>query len=182
MHRQRYASMLTFSFCLAALFLSACAKAPTYTREEWLAISTRHYIGSTPEQLLSAAEKVFLLADGSDFRITHQVSSMRAVRVEPWLFMKNEWDITCMPTETGTTVSVSMRNIATPYNVDAYPYPDAIDLFHTRLAYLLSGSGAWMTCPSYKAQFKAKHKRYPILESICAGAKDETPPASSKDQ
>lgn len=70
-------------------FLSGCAtsKHQELTREEWLATTTRTYEGIDREKIIKAAERLFRLADGDDFRIAHYEEGLICPRIDGHLLM-----------------------------------------------------------------------------------------------
>jgi hypothetical protein len=98
---------------LVALFAMGCATTrPQLSREEWLAVTSRTYDGVTKEQVLEAAERLFRLADGDDFVISHTEEGLYATR--NWLVYlilagamgTDYWQLKAVPTPTGVNVTV----------------------------------------------------------------------------
>lgn len=57
--------------CLALAMLTGCATLPELTREEYLALVNRTYEGTSIEEGLAAAERLFRLADPGDVEFQH---------------------------------------------------------------------------------------------------------------
>jgi|SaaInlStandDraft_5_1057022.scaffolds.fasta_scaffold120536_2 hypothetical protein len=52
--------------------VSGCvANKPKLTREQWLDLTSKTYTNKTKNEVLSAVEKIFNLADGDDFHVIH---------------------------------------------------------------------------------------------------------------
>ncbi len=165
---------------LLALILTGCATQQTkqLTREEWLQTKSRSYKDRSPEQVFSAAETVFLLADAKDMSFAHTNNSMKAVRwtapfpVHIWF----HWDIGVEPLGGGSSVNVQISTTAhgfgVPGGMTPYEYsPDVISLFYSRLDYLLGKSATWDTCDGYKS----KNPNAATLEALCLLADDLHP-------
>lgn len=161
-------------FCVSTLallsVLSGCvAPHPPMTRAEYLDTVTRTYADTTPDQVLTATEKLMRLADGNDFQISHSADGLRAAR--NWLIyaviaMANGtdyWDVKATPSPAGTVVQVQVSTQGSATGVIATgqgnyaplttvgggnPVPgNAIyDVFFARLDFLLGRREDWMTC------------------------------------
>lgn len=156
---------------LMLLVISAgCAiKRPPMSREEWLAVSSRHYEGATKEQVISAAEKILRLADGDDFKIVHTEEGIYASRnwsvylilaatmgTDYWKFKVVQEDntvmavvqinrqqqaVTPMATSSGAWTATTMPMAGIPVDGTAI-----YDVFWSRMDYLLGVRSEWMSC------------------------------------
>lgn len=98
----------------ALMMLGGCATIPQPTREEFLNATTREFRGVTKEQALSAAERLFRLADGDDFRFSHTQDSLLAQR--NWMAYAviaaasgtDFWQVTATPLAEGVRVSAQV--------------------------------------------------------------------------
>ncbi|MFJ0446581.1 hypothetical protein WLU10_24370, partial [Bordetella bronchiseptica] len=68
------------ALCATVLLVGCAAKQPQLTRSEYLKVTQRTYEGKSAEEVLNAAEKLFRLADGDDFKFFHDDDSMSASR------------------------------------------------------------------------------------------------------
>lgn len=163
---------------LVVLVLPACsAKAPDYTREEWMRGSTAVFPGVSRERFLAAVEKLFRLADRDDVRFIRSPEGMKATR---WVlsFPSNVyyvWDIACTETDAGVTADVGIS--VTDYKFGTVSAPrqehslSVIDLFFGRVAYLLGQEKTWKSC----ADYEAAHPGASSLDALCSSADDERP-------
>ncbi|MBW1722535.1 MAG: hypothetical protein JRJ78_10760 [Deltaproteobacteria bacterium] len=160
------------------LLLAGCATTQRHlSREEWMQVRNRHYANISPEQVLKAAEKLFILADNKDFKFSYNNNSLKAVRwaspfpVNIWY----HWDIVAVPSGNGTDVNVSISTTAAGFGVPGgmtpHDSPDVINLFYSRLDYLLGKSTVWLSCNDYKK----KNPRSSTLEALCLLAEDSSP-------
>lgn len=159
------------SALLLASLLGGCAvQHQPQSREEWINTTTRNYIGMGKEQVLTATEKLFRLADGDDFKLTYTDDTVQATRswtvylviaaamgTDYWTIRANQTGdtvkvtaqvntqsqaITPMPTTTsGTWTAGTMPMSGTPVMGTAI-----YDVFWARLDYLLGKTDEWMTC------------------------------------
>jgi len=67
---------------IAALsfLLVGCVKTPQMTPEEWTQATQRHYDGVSQDEVAKAVEKLFRLADGSDFKTLRLADGLYASR------------------------------------------------------------------------------------------------------
>jgi len=74
--------MRHIAIILCAICFAACAtRHQPLTRAEWLDISKECYSGVPKEVLISAAEKILILADGEDMTFTHYEDGFTATRM-----------------------------------------------------------------------------------------------------
>lgn len=161
-----------------ALVLAGCAAPPQLTREQWLSMTNRTYTGVSKEQALAAAERLFVLADGDDFKFTHSDDGLVATRA--WsIFMllaatvgTDTWQVKARPTTDGVQVSASVYTHdqavgmlmapggAVPLTSAQVGYPvqgTAIyDVFWARMDYLLGRRADWMDCNKANARVDSK--------------------------
>lgn len=152
------------------LILSGCAAGPRQmTREEWLSTTTRVYPAVNREQALAAAEKLFRLADGDDFKFSYNQEDLLAER--RWIVFAviamadgtDYWTIKAQPIPDGTkmTAQVNVMSqgtgptkvpgagwIATPGSAQGRVVDGTAlyDVFWSRMDYLLGKRKDWMTC------------------------------------
>lgn len=149
--------------------LTGCAGPRQLSRAEQLATNSHIYEGVTKDQIANATERLFRLADGDDFQITHSPNGVAATRmwlayvvvaavtgVDTWLVQIEPegqgWKVfmqvgtqasssTVMPTSNG-----GFSAGQTPTIASGVPGTAIYDLFWSRLDYLLGKRAAWMTC------------------------------------
>ena len=106
---------------LCVVVVSGCATTrPKLSREEWLSVSSRTYVGVTKDQVLIAAEKLFNLADGDDFQIVHTDDGLYATRnwsiylVISAVFGTDYWQMQAIQNEDGVKATVRINTQAAP--------------------------------------------------------------------
>lgn len=164
---------------LIVIILTGCATQKTLTREEALnlrneqiAATTRIYQDVTHEDVLIAVDKLWRLADGSDFQITHTENAIMATR--HWLFYfvigavfgVDNWYVLAEQNESDVKVSVRVNTSAAPlapvpvagttntaFSVTTLPPIESTvqggalyAIFYARLDYLLGKSTEWWDC------------------------------------
>lgn len=159
--------------------LAGCAEQKMLTREESLKIrneqiaaTTKIYQNTQKEDVLVAVDKLFRLADGSDFQITHSENSIAGSR--RWLvymvlaavFGVDNWYVAA--DQIGNDVKVVVRvntsnapiapmpvagNVDTSYSMMTLPPVESTiqgnalyAIFFNRLDYLLGKSTEWWDC------------------------------------
>lgn len=180
--------------------LAGCATKPQMTREEYLQTTQREYQGKTADDVLKAAEELFVLADGDDFTFHHADDSMSATR--PWLVYlvlaasmgTDNWLVQTKEVPGGVKasakVSTSMGSVApmatTGGDWTATGMPGMggnivagtaiYDVFWARMDYLLGRTDKWMTCAEADARVKAG-TTWGQNEALCNGfnVKDAAP-------
>lgn len=185
----------------AATLLFGCATVPdpTMSREESLAATSRTY-DVPKETVIAAAEKVLRLADGDDFKLTHNSDGFLATRgwtvylviaaamgTDHWSVRVDEQNgksriniaigttssaITPMATTTpGTWTASSLPAGSSPPRGRA-----TYDLFFQRMDYLLGYRPTWTDCKTAYEEVKAK-KTWGSPEELCNGfnINDEKP-------
>ena len=154
--------------CVACTIFAGCAaNTPRLSRQEWLDLTNKTYQGVTKEEVLSAAETVFDLADGDDFVISHTQEGLQATRnwsvylVLAAAMGTDYWKVTAVENEGAVNVSVQANTqgqavtpMATSNNGwTATTSPLAgtpilgtaiYDVFWARLDYLLGKRNDWM--------------------------------------
>lgn len=182
---------------LALLSLTGCATAaPQLSQAEWVALKTRTYPGVTSTQVVAAAEQLFRLADGSDFRLSYQAdgSGMKATR--SWLlhlvisgtFGTEEWTLKVADRPDGAWIGVDVAGsmgmimwgiIPGPSHPRTdFESPALFDLFWARMNHLLGRSKEWRTCDMQSARVDAK-ATWGTLDPLCWAA-DDTAPEGAK--
>lgn len=172
------------------LMLAGCAvQPPQMTRDEYLQVTQRTYEGKTPDDIYRAAEKLFVLSDGQDFKFFHTEDSMVASR--PWSVYLvlaasmgvDTWTIRAREVDSGTKVSAALNTsmgsilpIPTtsgdmtaggmPSMAGNVPGTAIYDIFWSRMDYLLGKTDKWMTCKEADARVKSKVK-WGTNEALC---------------
>lgn len=160
--------------------ISGCATQQSLTRDEYLKTTQRVYSDRSPDQVFTAAEKLFRLADGDDFKFAWTDDSMTASR--PWSiylvlaasFGVDNWLVQTKQEADGTHVRVGVTTSAsaiapvvttggdwTAGSTPSLPGPPIqgtaiYDVFWARLDYLLGKRQSWMTCEEADARVKSK--------------------------
>jgi len=184
------------------LFLMGCATPrPQLSREEWLAVSSRNYEGVTKDQALNAAEKLFRLADGDDFKIVHTEDGLYATRnwgaymVIAFVAGTDYWQVKVTPTNNGikafvqvntqsqgampmTTTDGAMTATMMPMSGSPVEGTAIYDVFWSRMDYLLGKRPDWMNCHCANERVK-QGIVWGTNEALCNSfnMKDETPSA-----
>lgn len=161
--------LLAILFLIVMVIGCATTPRPQLSREQWLAVYSRHYTGVTKEQVISAAERLFQLADGNDFTIIHTEDGVYATRnwsiylilaaamgTDYWqLKVTPDGDgvkatvqvnsqsqaITPVPTSSGAWTATTGPMAGTPVGGTAI-----YDVFWSRMDYLLGKRPDWMNC------------------------------------
>lgn len=163
----------------AIAVLAGCAtKQPQMTRAEYLLTTQRTYEGATPDDVFEAAQTLFTLADGDDFRFFHDDRSMTASR--PWLVYlvlaaamgTDTWNVRAEPIDGGVKVSTALTTTSgsvlpmptTGGDMTAGGMPGMggnvtgtaiYDVFWARMDFLMGKRDAWMTCDEANARVKS---------------------------
>ena len=142
------------------------------TRAEALLISTRVYAGKTPEKVFDAISKLFVLADQSKDLVIkypdrHTMIVDRTGSTFP-LSLKFHWTFRVSPTSAGAEITTSGL---TAGGNSLLSSPDVIDLFYTRLDYLLGVTPTWYSCSEFE-DYKIDHSN---LDALCFRAVDSRP-------
>jgi hypothetical protein len=148
---------------------------PELSREERFAIQSRTYDGVISDDVMKAAQRLFLLADGSDFTFERSVAGdLRAVR-SFWFFTVLEagsgydtWNLRVNPGGV-VIVEVDRHAVSGPIPImvtGPLDSPAMFDLFWSRMDYLLGRSTAWRTCPEQRRHIAAKQIAG-SLEGLC---------------
>ena len=169
------------------LMLAVCQAVPqkTMTRDEWLSARTRIYNGKTEGEALSAAERLFRLADGNDFTITHSASDLRATR--DWIVYlvimgqrgTDGWRVEARQkgNQVGVAVQLATGRISMMPGAYGSVYSEAgsakqvegdaiYTLFFRRLEYLLGLESEWLTC-SRMQELITKGTAWGEIEALC---------------
>lgn len=155
------------------IFLTGCTMPkPDMSLEEFEAASTRNYTGVTKKQIISAIEKIFNLADYKDFQISYTTNGIKGIRWET-LFPNNyyyHWDVSCNETENGILVSTDINTEIYPYTPRPSATRDVLNLFYSRLDFLLGKTNHWPSCSEYLSREQKKQ-----VEALCSNADDKNP-------
>jgi len=185
--------------CLLVLLAGCAANKQHLTREEWLKTTSRDIEGVTKEQVISAAENLFHIADGDDFLVVHNEEGFIATRgwgcymVFGFQSGIDSWQLKVIPTASGVKANLQifrqMQAVAamptgTPYTTPGGGAPvdgNAIyDLFWSRLDYLLGKRADWTTCKIHDEKI-AKGLIWGDNSALCNGCNisnnDGIPPA-----
>lgn len=192
---------------LCAVFVIAgCAtQHPPMTREEWLNTTTRYYEGKTKDEVLNAAEKLFTLSDGDDYKFQHTDDALYASR--QWTVYlvlaaasgTDNWVVTAKETDKGvkTTVRVATQESAfapmptTGGDASVGTIPVAgtpvqgttlYELFWARMDYLLGLRPDWMTCEESNAR-RQNGDTWGLSHQLCNSfnVKDQAPTGKKKE-
>lgn len=189
---------------IAAALVGCAAQPPKMTRSEYLQVTQRTYDGKTPDDVYLAAEKLFTLADGDDFKFFHTEESMVATR--PWLVYvvlaatmgTDTWTIRARQIDGATKVSAalstSMGSVlpvpttggdmsagTMPSMAGNVPGTAIYDVFWARMDYLLGKTDHWMTCEDANAKVKSEAV-WGDNSALCNGfnVKDNAPPGAAQ--
>lgn len=165
-------------------------------RERQIQMVTRIYEGKTSEEVLLAVDRVFRLAD-DDYVISHQGNMLQAKR--NWFIYAvlaittgtDTWIVQTSPVENGIQVTaihssqsqsmtpsptvnfngnMGMGMTSMPALANMTTSPAIYQLFFSRLDYLLSNTGHWVTCKDAKKLFQDGS-----LNPFCSLSNDRTP-------
>jgi len=161
-HTRGFTGTLLLCIWLAAAAAGCAAPGRQLTSDEWATVTSRTYTGVAREEILDAAEKLFRLADGDDFAIDRAGDGMTATR--SWLAYtaltaasgSDTWKFDVQPVGAGYTATVQVSTRVQPSGVgpgpSGTPAADlpvdgtALDLFWSRMDYLLGMRPDWMDC------------------------------------
>lgn len=168
--------------CLTSIFAGCATPQKQLAREEWLQIRNQRFANIPADKVLNAAEQIFKLSDNNDFRFSYNNNSLTAVRwaapfpVHVWY----HWNIETEQQESDTKVNVSISTTAfgfgVPDGMTPHDSPDVINLFYSRLGYLLGENGVWYSCEEYKSS----NPQASTLEALCLLAEDSRPNSRTK--
>ena len=172
--------------------LTGCAtQQPQLTRAEWVALTTKSYPGVTVDQALTAAEKLFQLADPDDFKFTHTADTLIAHRqwsvylVFAGAMGTDNWLVRAEETEIGVTLTVQMGEASgallpmpTAYGDTSIgsipsvsgtpPTGNALyTLFWGRMDFLLGKSNQWVSCKDHELQRTPKGPLWGTSHQLC---------------
>ena len=88
------------------------------SREEWRALTTRHYDGVTADAVLDTGEKLFRLSDGDDYRVSYTDDSLQANRLwSVYLVLvaamgTDNWTVKATPDAAGVRVTMQVSTQA----------------------------------------------------------------------
>lgn len=192
--------LMMLCFLVMTLLSGCLPKCPRMTRAEYLETTTRVYKNSDKEEVFAAIEKLFILADGNDFKFTYTEDGMQAMR--NWSiflifaagFGTDYWNINVQDVENGgvrvsTRVATQSQSMApTPttggnYSAGTTPLMGSplegtsiYDLFYARLDYLLGVRSEWMSCDDSDKR-KSNGVTWGLNDALCNSfnMKDNTP-------
>lgn len=166
-------------FIAILLIIEGCVHRPRLSREEWLNATSKYYDGLTKEQVISAAEQLFILCDGDDFQLVHTEDGIIATRnwtvylvlaasigTDYWLLKVTNYNngvkatiqintqaqgVSGMPNTNGGVSAYTSALAGNPVNGNAI-----YDLFWSRMDYLLGKRPNWMSCEIADERIKSK--------------------------
>jgi hypothetical protein len=169
--------MKTILAILLVATLSGCAAPKQYTQEEWEKYSTRFYKDKTPDEIIKAATKLFLLSDPDDYEFITFENSLEAIRRKFFLMSvtHDKWILKTYPKENGTKAILGYiwNDGSSPglmKDVGTY------DLFWKRMDYLLGLSKEWITCDKHSKDYSGKKTIDPIGIGLCWHDADDNSP------
>jgi len=150
------------------------------TRAEAVSTYTRVYANKTPEQVFDAVSKLFSFADQNkdlamEYPDRQTMVAYRTGSTFP-MHVQFQWSFKVAPTPSGTEITTSLKTAAAGFGRRAgggspTRSPSVIELFYTRLDYLLGVSPVWYNCKDFKNQ-RSNHS---ILDALCFKAVDLRP-------
>jgi hypothetical protein len=176
---------------LCAAFLSGCiTPRPPMSAAELDQVLTRDYPGRTAQDVMTAATRLWRLADGDDFRITPGDNSLvaerdwvfysqmvRIVGDDTWTLTTSEADgttkarLSLITYKRNTTVSVfglTPTTQTTPRIGGPVKGTAIYDLFWARMDHLLGVRPDWMTCAEAGARVSSG-TTWGNKDALCAG-------------
>jgi len=175
----------------AAFIFVGCTALKPMTREEYLDVTQRVYTDTNQNNVFAAAEKLFNLADKSDFVLQHTENSIIGTRqwsmylILTAVFGSDHWKVSAIDVGGVTKVSVMVTTASSQSlgifdaesgTVDTFMTPGlngkppvgpaVYELFWARMDYLLGKSDKWMTCEDMDVLIKEK-KTYGITAVLC---------------
>lgn len=178
--------------------LVGCVTRPTMSREEYLSTTQRTYENKSQNDVLNAAEKLFILSDADDYKFHHTDNSLNASRhwlvylviaasmgTDNWIIQTNEVKggtkaSAMVSTSAGAIGATYINNnpgtITTPSTGTLATGPAVYELFWARMDYLLGKSDKWMTCDDLQ-KMKEKKLTWGDDSALCNSfnVKDELP-------
>ncbi len=148
-----------FGLCLIVGFfpLASCSISSTpVTKEELLTNTTRTYSDFPPSAILAATDKLLVHADSSEFQISHEPTSLTAIKrqysddpSEGWRKQEETWVILTTPRDEGSLVILTVeRAVSTLFGtttvkpIGVATYSD----FWSRLEYFIGLTDRAPTC------------------------------------
>jgi hypothetical protein len=177
-------------FVFGIFSIIGSASRPQLTRDEWIKTTTRVYKDVTKEQVVLAAEKLLILADGDDFVFAHSEDGFFASRnwsvylvlafvagTDHWMFKTVEHEgsvkaqvqisvaaqgVAPMQTTSGAWAATTMPGMS------GMPVtgPALYDLFWARMDYLLGAKEYWMLCENINTSIRKK-TTWGNVEPLC---------------
>ena len=172
--------MITPILVISLVCLSGCSQVerqPISQEPERVKVQTRDYPGITAEQVLSASEKIFQLADEGDVSFERDPSVLVVKRPHNSLVFKSLWErwkVEAREEDGSTYVTVSAEFDKEGSKV----YPRGVGTYHlffARLDYMLGASKDWMTCSQYEARLIKDPTWGHDDRFLCTNAADKVP-------
>lgn len=184
--------------------LAGCGSTGTYapqlSRDEQLRMMSREYSGKTPEEVMTAAEKLFRLSDPEDYVFAYpDERSMVATRGYVMFMViaavsgHDIWSLSVEPMEAGAklrvqaatastgTSAMPVGGIAVPYNIagssGGVPMlePALYGLFWARMDYLLGLRSDWIGCDQAR-DYLLSNNMHGVYEPLCGKMQDDNRP------
>ncbi len=131
----------------------------------------------TPEQVYAASRQIFELADKDDVELAMWPNGLKAQRQARVVVTnyREHWEITAIPHETGTRISLVAETEANGFRQFARN-PAPYEVFFARLDFLLGKTHRWMSCEEYHEEIQ-HHPTWGRNEHWwCLFADDKAPP------
>lgn len=142
----------------------------------------QRFTNVSADKVLNAAEQIFKLADDRDFQFSHNNNSLKAVRwaapfpIHIWYHWNIEAESQERDTKVNVTISTSAFGFGVPGGMTPHDSPDVINLFYSRLGYLLGRNSVWHSCDEYESN----NPQASTLEALCLLAEDVRPNSQMK--
>lgn len=175
---------------VSALLLAGCATTRQATREEWMALQQRTYVGATDAQVLAAAERVFRLADETDFTFSYTPQG-DLIAVRKWMvyailaaaFGEDTWTVTARFDGAGTQATVELVRMAAgfPAPPQRFPtFPADLDLFWARVDHILGRTSTWRACEDQADRVKRGELPGRAPDALCNVTMDDLAPGQAR--
>ncbi len=174
-----YMKILVVIFLTVIFGGCATTPKPQLSRDEQLQISSRVYENKSKEEVLAAAEKLFKLSDGDDYKFFHSESGFYATRNwSVYLVLAaargtDYWTLTTNQTKEGTSATIQLNTqtqtitptattdgawTASSSTMPGQPIEGTAiyDIFWSRMDYLLGKNKEWMSCKTSDKKVKDK--------------------------
>mgnify|MGYP000099415289 CR=1 FL=1 len=174
--------------CIMILvFLAGCMSSEDeWTREKQESVTTRILTNVSTSQAISAAERVFRLADSKDVSFDYRPNGFVAERKSFFYFIIGGdfttyvFDVHASAVQGGTRLTMRASAKSTTTTVAGVsPSGGALNraeglyqLFFSRLAFLLGQSSKWISCEDARTEIGTRLFHF---EPLCLNADDERP-------